>query len=93
MEASDICLLIDNTQLWLATWLNKARSLPQGFNAETAEHFFRCCCVHQDATLRAIHSPEPYKVVETLLDLLTQRIDWQEVADHYNTKVREGASC
>jgi hypothetical protein len=85
MEASDLCLIIDNTQSYLRDWLAMAKPWGGHMTADTAELHFR---FRMKAT--GMSAPGFRREV---LNLVTERIDWQEVATHYNIKVQEGTTA
>lgn len=85
MNAHDLCLIIDNDQGYLRDWLTLTRSWKGNLTAQTAELHFRFRMKATDMSARSLR--------KEVLNLITERIKWDEVADHYNTKVKEGASA
>lgn len=84
MNAHDLCLIIDNTQGYLREWLQLAQRHKSELTSKLAEMHFR----FRMNTLLGFRST----LRRDILNLIAERIDWQEVADHYNTKVEEGTT-
>lgn len=81
MDANDFCLIVDNDQSLLHAFLFAART--RGLNAESAEAFAFVLCDFRPMSTMA----------REITTLCFARVDWSEVANHYNLKVAEGASA
>ena len=85
MNASDLCLIIDNTQEYLRDWLHLAGRHKSELTPKLAESHFR---FRMSTLLMGRGS-----LRKDVLNLVTERLDWQEVADHYNLKAKEGTTA
>lgn len=78
-------LIIDNDQRYLREWLRLARRFRGKLTADDAERYFR----------NAVGLPtirRTYSLRQAVFAECSDVVDWQEIAEHYNTKDSEGAS-
>ncbi len=84
-DTFQLCLIIDNTQSYLRDWLALTRLHKGKLTPELAEFHFRF-------RMKVTTCPSP-SLRRDVIDFMCERILWEDVAEHYNTKVAEGATA
>lgn len=85
MDEHSLLLIIDNDRRYLGSFLRRAR-LP-GWGAEAAEeHTMNAVTIGTKGVLLT------GRLARDIAHAALARIDWDFVADHYETKVREGVT-
>jgi hypothetical protein len=99
MNATDLCLIIDNDHEFLSAMLAKTRrEIPQGnWTADTCGSFLLTAVeklgfIARGTTAARTGETMPAKMAVDLAHLAIQRVDWAEVAEHYRIKVEEGVT-
>jgi len=100
MNATELCIIIDNDRDLLRAWLTKAgREIPRGnWTSDTAESFALTAVESLGFLARGLSAREtsatcPAILAREVAHCAISRIDWFEVADHYRVRVEEGATA